>query len=96
MQSSLAAKVPAATLWSSALWPVRGVGGRWQTRAMSANIGTPGGTPERPAIFFSGPEEFRAWLDANHDTETELWMGLYKKHVAERPHHAQAAPLGSA
>ncbi|MRG59389.1 hypothetical protein GE115_05810 [Agromyces sp. CFH 90414] len=52
---------------------------------MSAQIGTPGGTPERPAIFFSGPEEFRAWLEANHDTATELWMGLYKRHVADRP-----------
>lgn len=47
-------------------------------------IGRPGGTPERPAIFFSGPEEFRAWLEANHETETELWMGLYKKHVPNR------------
>jgi uncharacterized protein YdeI (YjbR/CyaY-like superfamily) len=51
---------------------------------MNATIGTPGGTPERPAIFFSGPEEFRAWLEANHDRETELWMGLYKKHVPGR------------
>ncbi len=51
---------------------------------MSATIGTPGGTPERPATFFSGPEEFRAWLEANHATETELWMGLYKKHVPNR------------
>lgn len=51
---------------------------------MPATIGTPGGTPERPAIFFSGPAEFRAWLEANHDTETELWMGLYKKHVPDR------------
>ncbi|MBD3942896.1 YdeI/OmpD-associated family protein [Microbacterium sp. NEAU-LLC] len=48
-------------------------------------IGTLGGTPERPAVFFSGPEEFRAWLAAHHDTEAELWMGLYKKHVADRP-----------
>ncbi len=47
-------------------------------------IGTPGGTPERPATFFSGPEEFGAWLATNHDTATELWMGLYKKHVPER------------
>lgn len=47
-------------------------------------IGTPGGTPERPATFFSGPEELRAWLEANHDTATELWMGLYKKHVPDR------------
>lgn len=51
---------------------------------MSATIGTPGGTPERPAVFFSGPEEFRAWLEAHHASETELWMGLYKKHVPDR------------
>ena len=47
-------------------------------------IGTPGGSAERPATFFSGPEEFRAWLAANHDTATELWMGLHKKHVPDR------------
>ncbi|MEO5982215.1 MAG: YdeI/OmpD-associated family protein [Pedococcus sp.] len=47
-------------------------------------IGTPGGTPERPATFFSSPQEFGAWLAAHHDSETELWMGLYKKHVPER------------
>jgi uncharacterized protein YdeI (YjbR/CyaY-like superfamily) len=47
-------------------------------------IGTPGGTPERPALFFGGPGEFRAWLAARHDTATELWMGLRKKHVADR------------
>lgn len=61
---------------------------------MTTSIGTPGGTPERPAIFFSGPDEFRAWLEAYHDTETELWMGLYKKHVPERPlTWAQAVPV---
>lgn len=47
-------------------------------------IGRPGGTPERPAVFFSGPEEFRAWLEENHATATELWMGLYGKHVPDR------------
>jgi uncharacterized protein YdeI (YjbR/CyaY-like superfamily) len=47
-------------------------------------IGTQGGTSERPALFFSGAEEFAAWLEANHDTATELWMGLYKKHVGKR------------
>lgn len=51
---------------------------------MATTIGTPGGTPERPALFFSGPEEFRAWLEANHATETELWMGLNKVHVPDR------------
>lgn len=47
-------------------------------------IGTPGGTPERPATFFASPEEFRAWLEANDETATELWMGLNKKHVPDR------------
>jgi len=61
----------------------RHVGGHWQTRVMTT-IGTPGGSAERPAVFFSGPEEFRAWLEANHATETELWMGLYKNHVSDR------------
>ncbi|WP_139417982.1 YdeI/OmpD-associated family protein [Agromyces laixinhei] len=51
---------------------------------MIIEIGSPGGTPERPAVFFASPDEFRAWLEANHDTATELWMGLYKKHVPER------------
>ncbi|HEU4330250.1 MAG TPA: YdeI/OmpD-associated family protein [Lapillicoccus sp.] len=41
----------------------------------------PGGTTEKPALFFDGPEDFRAWLEAHHETETELWMGLNKKHV---------------
>lgn len=50
---------------------------------MTTEIGTPGGTPERPARFFASAEEFRAWLEANHDTATELWMGLYKKHVPD-------------
>lgn len=43
-----------------------------------------GGTPERPARFFDGPEDFRAWLAEHHATETELWMGLFKKHVPGR------------
>lgn len=60
---------------------------------MSNAYGTPGGTPERPATFFAGPEEFRAWLEANHETATELWMGLYKKHVPEQGlTWAQAVP----
>lgn len=46
-------------------------------------IGTPGGTPEKPALFFSGPEEFRAWLEVHHETAPELWMGLRRKHVVD-------------
>ncbi len=48
------------------------------------SIGRPGGTAERPATFFADAAEFRAWLEANHDTKTELWMGLHKKHVTPR------------
>ena len=44
----------------------------------------PGGTPQQPALFFDGPEDFRAWLQANHETAPELWMGLYKRHVSPR------------
>ena len=46
---------------------------------MARRIGTPGGTPERPAVFFRDAAEFGRWLAAHHDTETELWMGLYRK-----------------
>ncbi len=30
-------------------------------------------------IFFATPAEFRQWLHANHETETELYVGFYKK-----------------
>ena len=43
-----------------------------------------GGTDERPAIFFDDADDFRAWLEANHDTASELWMGLNKRHVEPR------------
>lgn len=34
--------------------------------------------------FFKSPTSFRTWLEKNHATATELWVGLYKKHAAER------------
>ena len=46
---------------------------------MARQIGTPGGTPERPALFFKDAAEFGRWLAAHHDSETELWMGFYRK-----------------
>jgi len=30
-------------------------------------------------VFFSSPAKFRAWLDRNHATATELWVGFWKK-----------------
>lgn len=46
--------------------------------------GTPGGSEERPAIFFADAAEWREWLEAHHDSATEIWMGLHKRHVAGR------------
>jgi uncharacterized protein YdeI (YjbR/CyaY-like superfamily) len=45
-------------------------------------VGTPGGSEERPALFFEGGEEWRAWLEEHHETHQGVWVGLYKKHVA--------------
>lgn len=43
-----------------------------------------GGTPERPALYFDGPEDFRAWLEEHHETAPELWMGLNRKGVPDQ------------
>src|SRR4051812_22291581 len=59
--------------------PPPGVSGRGYRGRMARQIGTPGGTPERPAIFFRDAAEWGRWLAAHHDTETELWMGFYRK-----------------
>ena len=29
--------------------------------------------------FFADPLDFRAWLQANHATAAEVWVGYYKK-----------------
>lgn len=53
-----------------------------------------GGTAERPAVFFAGPEAFRSWLERHHDTAGELWMGLFRRHVHDRGlTWAQAVPV---
>ncbi len=30
-------------------------------------------------VFFTTPEEFRSWLDDHHKTQTEIWVGFWKK-----------------
>jgi len=35
-------------------------------------------TPKN-VIFFETPGQLRAWLEANHDTATELWVGYHRK-----------------
>ena len=34
--------------------------------------------------FFSTPAAFARWLESHHASETELWVGLYKKHAGHR------------
>jgi uncharacterized protein YdeI (YjbR/CyaY-like superfamily) len=29
--------------------------------------------------FFKNPSDFRKWFEAHHESETELWVGFYKK-----------------
>jgi uncharacterized protein YdeI (YjbR/CyaY-like superfamily) len=36
------------------------------------------------AIFFETPSELRAWLEQHHETESELWVGYYKKASGRR------------
>lgn len=51
---------------------------------MSSMTGVPGGSIEKPAVFFDGPGSFRAWLEANHGTSTELWVELRRKGSDDR------------
>jgi uncharacterized protein YdeI (YjbR/CyaY-like superfamily) len=30
-------------------------------------------------VYFASSDEMRAWLEANHATAPELWVGIYKK-----------------
>jgi len=34
--------------------------------------------------FFRTPEDFRIWLEKNHTTATELWVGFYKRDSGKR------------
>jgi uncharacterized protein YdeI (YjbR/CyaY-like superfamily) len=34
---------------------------------------------ESAPIFFKGSAEYRAWLEKNHDTAGELWIGFWRK-----------------
>ena len=36
----------------------------------------------RDVIFFTSPEELRAWFDEHHETADELWVGYHRKATA--------------
>jgi uncharacterized protein YdeI (YjbR/CyaY-like superfamily) len=38
---------------------------------------------EPTPIFFDSPEAFYAWLEENHDKETEVWVGYWKKRTGK-------------
>jgi uncharacterized protein YdeI (YjbR/CyaY-like superfamily) len=35
------------------------------------------------ALYFSSPEEFRAWLEEHHASAGEVWIGYWKKHTGK-------------
>jgi uncharacterized protein YdeI (YjbR/CyaY-like superfamily) len=39
--------------------------------------------PEREAVFFRTPADWRAWLEAHAAEETELWVGFHKRGAGE-------------
>ena len=51
---------------------------------MDDAVGQPGGSAEKPAVYFRDAAEFRAWLERNHSSEPGLWMEVRKAHVADR------------
>jgi uncharacterized protein YdeI (YjbR/CyaY-like superfamily) len=39
---------------------------------------------EPKPIFFKSPQEFYDWLEEHHQTETEVYVGIYKTHTGKR------------
>jgi uncharacterized protein YdeI (YjbR/CyaY-like superfamily) len=35
-------------------------------------------------IFFKSAQDFYDWLEAHHETETEVYVGMYKQHTGKR------------
>jgi uncharacterized protein YdeI (YjbR/CyaY-like superfamily) len=35
-------------------------------------------------IYFESPREFYEWLEQHHETESEVYVGIYKKHTGRR------------
>jgi uncharacterized protein YdeI (YjbR/CyaY-like superfamily) len=41
-----------------------------------------GKTPDDPR-YFATPAQFRSWLEKNHRTAAELWVGMHKRHTGK-------------
>ena len=35
-------------------------------------------------LFFESPDQFYAWLEENHETEAEVYVGYWKKHTGRQ------------
>jgi uncharacterized protein YdeI (YjbR/CyaY-like superfamily) len=42
------------------------------------------GVSEPEPIFFESPQEFYDWLEEHHETEDEVYVGMFKKHTGMR------------
>jgi uncharacterized protein YdeI (YjbR/CyaY-like superfamily) len=42
----------------------------------------PMASPPEP-IFFASPQEFYDWLEEHHETESEVYVGIWKKHTGK-------------
>src|SRR5918999_989237 len=38
---------------------------------------------ETETIFFRSPQDFHDWLEGDHETESEVYVGMYKKHTGK-------------
>jgi len=41
------------------------------------------GKSRHDPLFFSTPAEFRRWLEKNHRSAEELWVGMHKRHTGK-------------
>jgi uncharacterized protein YdeI (YjbR/CyaY-like superfamily) len=39
---------------------------------------------EPKPIFFTSPQEFYAWLEEHHESESEVYVGFFKQHTGKR------------
>jgi uncharacterized protein YdeI (YjbR/CyaY-like superfamily) len=59
--------------------PVRSGCNQTDDEPLLGGLEMAGDSTQREPVFFATPEEFRAWLDEHHATETELLVGFWKR-----------------
>jgi len=54
-------------------------GATWSPSCVANKPSKASTMPEPKPTFFPTPADFRAWLEAHHETAEQLWVGYYKK-----------------